>query len=87
MWRPDCSNLSPPPGPYQAVCASDKNYVMWDFLAMLLLGFVWRLIAFVVLWNKLRPEVGPGLRVLLREIHTPLSALSLIIPSSSPSVE
>ena len=36
---------------------------MWDFLALLLLGFVWRLIAFVVLWNKLRPEVSPGFRV------------------------
>mmetsp|Transcript_12317 Transcript_12317/g.26589 ORF Transcript_12317/g.26589 Transcript_12317/m.26589 type:complete len:1041 (+) Transcript_12317:146-3268(+) len=43
------------------------DYMMWDFLAVLLLGAVYRLFAYIALWMKLRPEV-PGPYVALKKL-------------------
>lgn len=41
------------------ICETRRNYVMWDFLALLLNGTSWRLIALLLLFFQLRPAM-PG---------------------------
>lgn len=46
-------------------CSPTSKTVVLDYLAMLLQGFIWRILAYWALWMKLRPE-APGLYTLLK---------------------
>ena len=46
-------------------CSATSKIVVLDYFAMVLQGFIWRVLAYWALWLKLRPE-APGLYTLLK---------------------